>query len=733
MKTIVQKGNMSLLSLTVALLLAATASAQTYSTVAGGNWSDPSTWAGGQVPGTSITAGKKVNISHAVTFDVNSDIIINGILNITDTLKYAANAQKSIRVNSGGVLYVTNGVLMQNVTIKQSNIEVAGGRMAVTSSTVFVGKDFKASNGGKRSFVNSVVLTGEGYSIEGSQSVDTIRNSLIETGMSGSGGDFIITGGKLRVANANVKVHNGQNFKNMSGGTIQVLLGAASNYGFDFLKVTGDLENNANWDARIDAYCVNGNIKGGQMAAIDITRSEDCEAAHIGDAPELVFKNPVLKSGSANKQGAVYRFSNVLTGIDAEIKLKKFSRSDIKVESIDLPNEGWDKAFQPKFGLNGKVAANQNWYIDFELKFFIAGTNDVVKVPKVDITALDVDGDGSSIKEYVVFQAPSNVIYSTLTYLTEKPAGSPSQSLFCPVDGLLSPLLGCIACGGDGKTGTWNLDDCGLCNGTGKLFSLCNHAWDETHGNTVQGPVDNFASIDTSATQVMATYQYSDVKVINFRFGASTGNKSSNGAGIRLNSLWFRRFSLSPPSILPVKLADFNAQLEKNNVMLSWKGFEEDFSHYILQRSIDGREYKDVAIILPSNNGNQWNEYKYKDANVSSPGGILFYRLQLVDKVQEGTKYSDIRVIRLSKDNEMDLMVYPNPVVNELRLTQPSSWQGKPSVIELFSANGSRVSSTQIGNSNQTETMDLSRYPKGVYFIRITCNGQTAQQRVVKN
>ena len=39
-------------------------------------------------------------------------------------------------------------------------------------------------------------------------------------------------------------------------------------------------------------------------------------------APELVFMNPVLKSGTANKEGAIYRFSNVTEGIDAEVKLK---------------------------------------------------------------------------------------------------------------------------------------------------------------------------------------------------------------------------------------------------------------------------------------------------------------------------------------------------------------------------------------------------------------------------
>lgn len=34
--------------------------------------------------------------------------------------------------------------------------------------------------------------------------------------------------------------------------------------------------------------------------------------------PELVFRNPVLKSGTANQQGAIYRFSDITTGVDAK-------------------------------------------------------------------------------------------------------------------------------------------------------------------------------------------------------------------------------------------------------------------------------------------------------------------------------------------------------------------------------------------------------------------------------
>ena len=95
----------------------------------------------------------------------------------------------------------------------------------------------------------------------------------------------------------------------------------------------------------------------------------------IAQVPELVFTAPVLKSGQANKEGAIYRFSNVTNGVDAEVKLKKFSRNDIVMADVDLASLGWDKAFQPQFGLPGNVAPGQKWFIEFEVKLFQSGTN----------------------------------------------------------------------------------------------------------------------------------------------------------------------------------------------------------------------------------------------------------------------------------------------------------------------------------------------------------------------
>ena len=426
-----------------------------------------------------------------------------------------------------------------------------------------------------------------------------------------------------------------------------------------------------------------------------------------------------------------------MTGIDAEITLKKFSRPDIQMDFIDRPDLGWDKAFQPNFGLPGLVQPYQNWYVDFELKFYLAGTNTLKVMPKVDMTALDVDGDGNSINEYAVFQNPSNVMYSTINYLINQPAGILGQLFTCPLDSIASALIACPNCGGDGKIGTWKLTDCPVCNGTGLLFATCLHPFDGVTGDTLEGPVQNFLNIDTSATQVMATYQFTDRSVINFRYGAKSSANSSNGTGIRLNSLWFRQFSLAPAlkiTSLPVKLLDFTAKYVNPDVLLEWSTSQEhNFSHFILEHSTDGTDFSQTAIILGAGESNSKIDYSYTDKDMKGRGGIIYYRLKQVD-IDGKFDYSPVRIIRLGEENNsLALATFPNPVVNELRITLPSSWQNKHVYIDLYNANGQLVNSLQVANSGQTESISAASLKKGAYFINVRCGNENAKQKIIKN
>lgn len=442
-------------------------------------------------------------------------------------------------------------------------------------------------------------------------------------------------------------------------------------------------------------------------------------------APELVFINPVLVSGTANKEGAVYRFSNVTTGVDAEIKLKKFSRPDIIMKNVDLPDLGWGKAFQPQFGLPGNVAGNQNWYVDFECTFYEAGKNKKQKMERFDLTSLDVDGDGSSLSEYVVMEKPKSIVYSSLSSLTK---GIPDLEMECGECGKSSVLVACSNCSGTGRNGS---SACGNCNGNGKLHDECDHAWDGSTNHFVQGTILNFANIDTAATQVMATYTYENKDKINFRMGGKTDSRGSNGAGIRLNSLWFRSFSLAPQySLLPVKLQDFSAAYNNSQVNLKWASAQENqFSHFIVEKSFDGTNFYDLSILLTSDNS---KEYTFTDANVVNKSGVIYYRLKMVN-TDKNISFSSIRVVRLGQQQEnATILTYPNPTINEIRVTIPSAWQNNPVSVTVYDQTGQVVKHINRTNASQTETIAVNDLQKGIFIIKAATSTEQVIKRFVK-
>src|SRR2546423_3074196 len=112
MKTFVPLPKTKLIVCLAALFTTLIAKAQTYTSIAAGNWSSSSTWSGGIVPPSTIPAGATVNITKAVVCDLSSDINISGTLNVTgDTLRFSSGFSKSIRVKQGGLLKVTKGGL----------------------------------------------------------------------------------------------------------------------------------------------------------------------------------------------------------------------------------------------------------------------------------------------------------------------------------------------------------------------------------------------------------------------------------------------------------------------------------------------------------------------------------------------------------------------------------------------------------------------------------------------
>jgi len=409
----------------------------------------------------------------------------------------------------------------------------------------------------------------------------------------------------------------------------------------------------------------------------------------VSRSQELVFRNPQLESGNAGSDGAVYRFANVTNNVDALLKITGRSDRKVKLKEVDYTGSGYDKAFQPSVEYNnGNVAGTVNWWMEFEVSFVNRSSTNPANVKAFNLTALDIDGDGQALREYLNF-------YRVKSYTLD------AQSLVT-VSSVNDVLMN-----GEGVA-------------TGKKFF---------------GPQQNFQGIDTAATRVMITVNYENASKFSFRIGGSQTGQVHSGAGDRMNSIWFKTFAYSAATlIMPVKLESFNAVLQNKQVLLNWATTEElNVSHFVIERSANGINYDEAAILFTEGNAQVLRNYQYKDA-LNGNTGILYYRLRIVDLDGKET-FSPVRLVRIASvvKNQLELLTYPNPVASELRITIPETWQNKAVTYQLFDINGRLIKQTSDKNAGQTETINLQSISNGSYFLVAFTNEEKLSQRIIKN
>ena len=112
---------------------------------------------------------------------------------------------------------------------------------------------------------------------------------------------------------------------------------------------------------------------------------------------------------------------------------------------------------------------------------------------------------------------------------------------------------------------------------------------------------------------------------------------------------------------------------------------------------------------------------------------MIYYRLRIVD-LDQRTEFSPVRIIRNEVKNETaNILTYPNPVQNEVRITLPSNWQDKQVVIELYNSNGNVVKRIVSARAGQTESINLQAVNPGIYIVKASNGTETAVQRIVKS
>lgn len=163
---------------------------------------------------------------------------------------------------------------------------------------------------------------------------------------------------------------------------------------------------------------------------------------------------------------------------------------------------------------------------------------------------------------------------------------------------------------------------------------------------------------------------------------------------------------------LPVRLRSFDAVKQSNAALLSWSTVQEsNSSHFDVEHSADGVNFIVIGAVQAVGNTSVKSDYTFIDHNPIT--GNNYYRLKMVDK-DGNYASSDIRLVNFSIKNIPAITVYPNPVINEVHITNLR----ETNLIQILSMDGKLVKNVQANQS--AINIDMSNIAKGVYTIRVT-------------
>lgn len=373
-------------------------------------------------------------------------------------------------------------------------------------------------------------------------------------------------------------------------------------------------------------------------------------------APTMTFHSPVLISGTDGLQGAVYLFADVLPGVDAHIEVLGLYGGATLYNIDDSAGIGYYDAFQPYVG----AAPNDSSYIDWKITFKVGGTNTDTTLACLAVTGVDVDGDGGWLQEFIEAETPGSI------------AVHPETILGVSFDGVRSKAI---------------------------------------------STVYNIPLIDSTHLEAMFQMNFTNISTLLYRNGAVSTWAAQQ---IRQTCIYFKPFFHSSTfTLLPAKILSFTARSNGTTNRLEWSAsFENDLRNYIVEKSLDGKTWKQITTV---SRGHSTAVNNYSAVDDEENNGIVYYRLKQVS-ARGSLSYSKIIQVNhlLSTQKIIHNTIFINTVNLQIYGTAKDEY-----TLEYFSMSGTKVRQDRMQiypGLNSTSVHFASQLVAGSYFVVIKNN-----------
>lgn len=187
-------------------------------------------------------------------------------------------------------------------------------------------------------------------------------------------------------------------------------------------------------------------------------------------------------------------------------------------------------------------------------------------------------------------------------------------------------------------------------------------------------------------------------------------------------------FNINCIYALGLTMLDYSVELAKNenSVNVKWSVTEElDVNTYKIERSSDGKIFKEIGSVSAVNESKETTYYSFEDERPLI--GVNYYRLKQIDNNSEVYKYGTKVVER----KNINTTLFPNPINDKLNINFGKELE-KGSEIEVFDILGNLVFKSVLDRKKESLTIDLSNTKKGIYFLMISTEGEKVNQKFYK-
>ena len=192
--------------------------------------------------------------------------------------------------------------------------------------------------------------------------------------------------------------------------------------------------------------------------------------------------------------------------------------------------------------------------------------------------------------------------------------------------------------------------------------------------------------------------------------GTGTGSVAGETANSAFSS--FTQFAIVDNLfVLPISVYGFTAVAKNNNTsLLSWSASDEmQIDRFVIERSTDGANFTPIGEVPASTAA---TDYSLIDEHPAS--GMNYYRIE-IETTDGSTSYTQIRTVDMAPG--ATISVWPVPASTNVFVSVGNAGEGTS--VRLVNAVGQVLQTSMVTGLGQVVTLDVSRYPAGIYIVQV--------------